>query len=416
MVLEWHAEIQHAGRRERVSLGTNERGEASRKAAALFKAITAQGWDVALADFAPDRAKQAAGPPLTVGEFLQRASAAITANVSPRTLKEYQGAVRHVVALTCGLHGDDTRKDYVTGGAQAWRDRIDRVKLVKLTSERIQAAINRKITAARGNPLVERRTRTTAASMLRSAKALFTAGIASMKAQAPHNPLADVKVGKAKGKNAAPKYRSTIDAGELLRAASTELKECDPESYKALLLALGAGLRRAEIDSLKWQSLDAAKGIVRVTTTDSFAPKSEDSDADVFVDAAVLTELDAFRASAKGLFILESPIAPRPQATYAHTRAKLTFQRLTKWLRDHGVTSQKPLHELRKEFGSIVNALAGIHAASSQLRHSQIGTTSRFYADSRRKIAPPIGDMLAGPAAKPEAPTNVLPLAPVATA
>lgn len=35
------------------------------------------------------------------------------------------------------------------------------------------------------------------------------------------------------------------------------------------------------------------------------------------------------------------------------------------------------------------------HAASRQLRHSSIATTAAFYADSRRRVAPPIGAMLA---------------------
>lgn len=60
--------------------------------------------------------------------------------------------------------------------------------------------------------------------------------------------------------------------------------------------------------------------------------------------------------------------------------------------------SLKPLHTLRKEFGSIINAInatAGIHAASVALRRLNIATTNRYYADARRHIAPPIGAMLA---------------------
>jgi hypothetical protein len=36
-------------------------------------------------------------------------------------------------------------------------------------------------------------------------------------------------------------------------------------------------------------------------------------------------------------------------------RAKAVFERLSAWLRKHGVFARKPIHELRKEFGSMVN-------------------------------------------------------------
>ena len=56
-------------------------------------------------------------------------------------------------------------------------------------------------------------------------------------------------------------YRSRIDSGALVRAAQTELSERDPEVYKVLLLALGAGLRRSEIDTLTFDQVDFAKNI-----------------------------------------------------------------------------------------------------------------------------------------------------------
>ena len=43
------------------------------------------------------------------------------------------------------------------------------------------------------------------------------------------------------------------------------------------------------------------------------------------------------------------------------------------------MTAGKPLHELRKEFGSMVNSQYGIYAASRALRHGNIAVTVAHY-------------------------------------
>lgn len=75
-------------------------------------------------------------------------------------------------------------------------------------------------------------------------------------------------------------------------------------------------------------------------------------------------------------------------------RAQETFEHTTKWLRDHDVKTDKPLHTLRKEFGSIICESADIHTASRQLRHSDLATTAAFYTDHRRRATVPVGSFL----------------------
>jgi hypothetical protein len=48
------------------------------------------------------------------------------------------------------------------------------------------------------------------------------------------------------------KYRSEIDVLKLIAAATKELRDSSPEAYKVFLLAVGAGLRKKEIDLLEW--------------------------------------------------------------------------------------------------------------------------------------------------------------------
>jgi hypothetical protein len=66
------------------------------------------------------------------------------------------------------------------------------------------------------------------------------------------------------------------------------------------------------------------------------------------------------------------------------------------WLRSKGVNSRAPLHNLRKEFGSLINARYGILAASEQLRHGGIAVTARHYLENRQPSVLGLGHLLKG--------------------
>lgn len=70
------------------------------------------------------------------------------------------------------------------------------------------------------------------------------------------------------------------------------------------------------------------------------------------------------------------------------------FERLTAWLRKQGIKAAHPLHEMRKEFGSLINAEHGIHAASRALRYTDISITNLFYTDARKRALPGLGPLL----------------------
>jgi integrase len=96
--------------------------------------------------------------------------------------------------------------------------------------------------------------------------------------------------------------------------------------------------------------------------------------------------------------VIESPVAPRPAATYSHYRCQRHFDGVSAWLRAEGVNSNKPLHTLRKEFGSQMCAKHGIYAASRALRHADIAITSQHYLDRRRRATVGLGGLLTVPA------------------
>ena len=78
-------------------------------------------------------------------------------------------------------------------------------------------------------------------------------------------------------------------------------------------------------------------------------------------------------------------------------RCDQVFERAIKWLRAHGVDTQKPLHTLRKEAGSLVATEADIQAAKQFLRHKSIAVTSAYYAQNKAAHTVNVGDLLKDP-------------------
>jgi len=187
------------------------------------------------------------------------------------------------------------------------------------------------------------------------------------------------------------RYRSGFDIKKLIGAAQQELPT---EELKIFLLATMAGLRRNEIDKLEWSAFRWNEGVIRIEATRYFHPKSEDAVGDVEVDAELLEIFRRFHARATGNFVIESEIAPRLGVTYSHYRCERLFEALSIWLRKHGVTGNKPLHALRKEFGSQVCAKHGIYAASTALRHADIAITTQHYIDRKRRATVGMGHLL----------------------
>ena len=160
----------------------------------------------------------------------------------------------------------------------------------------------------------------------------------------------------------------------------------DPPAYLAFLLGLAAGLRWMEIDRLQWPAFDWDRKVIKIRRTKVFQPKTETAVRDVWIDPEVLTVFRneyAIRGSS-GSFVIEGLSLSAPDKNY---RAKAVFDRLSSWLKEHGGTALKPLHELRKEFGSMVNRLHGLSAAKDLLGHADIGITALITSTNR--IRPP---------------------------
>ena len=401
------ARIALSGRRETFNLGTPNKDAGARRAVEIYTSLLANGWEDTLAKYKPKSIKPV--HMATLGEFLREIEA--TAGFRASTYTVYSQSLRQLVAEIAEIGdqpalGDNgqplrdrkgrivylSRKHRESGGRDAWVAKVDQQKLDLLTPEAIQRWKLAYIARAGHAPDAVRRSTNTAGAILRCARALFSdraLRYVKDKLMLPDPlPLAGLKIPKANG----TRYVSKIDARELIAAAQTGLAG---EEFKIFALAALCGLRKREIDTLLWRQVDFTSGQLRIEPTEYFSPKSEDSIGTVDLDDELLGLLRGWRAQSKGEFVVAPQQKPQRVQARSNYRCALHFRELYTWLRRHGVTARKPLHELRKELGAILASEQGIFAAQSVLRHAQISTTAAYYADKKRRITAGLGSLLA---------------------
>jgi integrase len=91
-----------------------------------------------------------------------------------------------------------------------------------------------------------------------------------------------------------------------------------------------------------------------------------------------------------------SRLGPGQTATYHYYRCGPVVDRVTAWLKQHGVSAHKPLHALRKEYGSLINAKYDLVTAKELLRHSSVAITAAHYVENRKRGTTGLGAVLAG--------------------
>jgi integrase len=387
----WSVKLQYQGRRMTFALGTPNKASAASRARNIYLSLQGAGWPATLAKFKPNAADTGGGAEIaTVGEFIAGVKA--KASVQGRTLEGYAQAFRKIVADVQRIDGGKAKYDAIKGGRQKWLDQINIVSLAAITPDLVQEWKLGFIRAAGESPARQRSARTSANTILRNARSLFSPKLLKfVRVRLPEPlPFAGVQFEP----RSSMRYRSEVDAPALVAAARSELQKDHAEQFKIFLLGIMAGLRRREIDLLEWSSLDFDRGLIRVVATRYFQPKSEDSLGDVEVDQELLEIFRTYRAGTKGAFVIESQNAPRPQARYRHYRCDKDFEALATWLRSKGVPSKNPLHAMRKEFGSLLCEKGGIYAASRALRHADIRTTSAHYLDRKRRVTVGLGGLL----------------------
>src|SRR6266436_1954759 len=385
--------LQMRKQRMAFSLGTGNAEAAARKAANVYTDFLTLGAEGALVKYRPQKAAESI---TTVGEWIEAARSVATVNHA--TFALYAAALRKIVGDIIRVKRNRKRFGPKGGGARGYRRAIDAAPLTVLSPAAIQKWRMAYVKRAK-TPAEQRSRMTSCNSTLRQARSLFGKKIVRFVPLPESGPFQHVEFFPRQS----AKYFSRIDAKALLTQARNELAGNDSPAFLVVLIALAAGLRKGEIDTLCWHQIDFERGLIRVEHTDMARLKSADSRGEVPIDVSVVELLRGFRARASGVFVIEGGDGLSGPRTWGRNyRVQNVFDRVTAWLRGHGVTAKKPLHELRKELGALITSKYGIYAASRVLRHADLSTTAAHYTDLKTRPTISVGEWLE--------PENVFPM------
>lgn len=213
-------------------------------------------------------------------------------------------------------------------------------------------------------------------SVIRQAASLFNRSIVEDRFYGAELPACVLEFAHARRARQVTDHRyhrpppAVLDATE---DAIPALLEADLNAGVAVLLALGAGLRKSEIAAARWDWV--REDAIHVTSTAVWQSKSGKSRR-IPLDPELAAALEATRG-------------PRPYvlAGTATERQELVFRRVAKWMRTLGWDGKKAIHELRKEFGSRITEAHGIEIAADLLGHSSIAITDAHYRAYVREVA-----------------------------
>ena len=420
----YSARIGHKGQQHTFPLGTGNKAAAGKEAAKIYLFLLAHGWEATREEFSPSYAPRPEKP-ATVGAYIEEASS--LAKVAPGTLSDYVSSFRAIVSSIAGISPEiaikrnrrvrdkktgkmvfkeftetkDLRYDYVSKEAKEWRSKVDSVPLETITPAAVIKWQNAYVEERGGTDNEStRKAENSANSILRQAKGLFSKKILphiETLSLPPKLPFDNVPMLKRRP----TRYYSRIEkdlggVGKLIGKAVKDLSESEPESFKIFTLALMAGLRAGEIDSLLWRQIRFEERTVSIEVTKYFKPKTDESIGEVELDAETVEILRGYRAKAKSDFVIESEREFNAKRASRERRAKKQFATLSAWLKDFGITAQKPIHELRKEFGNQICQRDGLFAASRALRHADPSITAAHYTDDKEGVTVGLGAFLTG--------------------
>jgi integrase len=381
--------LQYLGKRMTLSLNSANRDEAAGRARRMYLDLAAGGWELLLERHRPKPSAPKTNSGLTFGEYIALVR---SKNLIPeRTLNSYIPPLRRIVAQIKGIK--PSRKRFSAKKGKAWRDQIDAIPLSAVTPEDVRRWKTQRIDKAKNNEILRRRYIISVNSTLRQARSLFgERKILKHLPQVPPHPFENVEF---EPRVDTKFYGAGIDAPTLLQRAIKDLGTERREECKAFLLAIALGLRRKEADHLMWSSFDFAAGTVQVQPTEHYGLKTRESAATLTLDPEIMELFKGWHAQRTSRFVIESDRSPR-DASYHYYRADPIFNSLVKWLRSQGIDGDKPLHTLRKIFGSLIVEQAGIFAASSALRHTSIELTNSYYVDRTIRTTSGLGSVLSG--------------------
>ncbi len=305
---EWHCRIGFGSRQDRWPLKTANREQAALKARDIWLSLQTHGFEATEKKFKPWTVAPSQTSPetLTVGDFIKSVKA--VAVVRPTTMTTYERKLRFLVSHISKVKGTRAKHDYVHGGANKWREQVDKTPLAELTPEKVLQWRTSYIERFDNDPMKRGSAQQTAASIIRSAKALFSPKIIrNLGINLPSRLPFD---GVDLGKRPRVRYKSKVNAALLATQAHKELKNDEPEQFKIFLLAFGAGLRRSEIDRLTWKNFNWQRGTITIESSEYGTVKTESSADEIDIGQDLLSYFKKEMAASKSEFVIESKAAP----------------------------------------------------------------------------------------------------------
>lgn len=378
-----YVRMQIGDKRRKFRLKATETEEAAREAAALYREILGKGWPSKKVKGGKSTTAKPVDERNTVGGWIKAATA--KASVREDTAKKYAESLRTIVGDIIGISGSHKPDD---------RRKIEEYPVDGITREALQAWIEKRVTAVGKDVVKIKRAKNTVRSLIGNAKALFTPPLQEamgIKEEEIILPFSRLKLPS----KSTTRYTSKFDARLLLEKAASDLNDADHhdpgcfEMWKIIYLALVAGLRYREIDNLRKQDVSPSTRRISIRAHGEYDPKTISSEADVTVSENAAKVLELMIKKTKGdWFVTEA----RNKRSPAY-RAGIHHDAVVTWLRNYeerGIKPladvHKPLHELRKEAGTLVNSQHGLDEAKNFLRHSSITTTAAYYLGSKGNI------------------------------
>jgi integrase len=392
---EYCVRLQYNGERHRFNTHQTNKEQAIDVVIRFYAKLQSCGsWNEAVENIFPRKERKSG---ITAGDFIEAILQYSTKKEG--TLQIYFKKFRTLVSEIFGI-GKDRLASYANGAAyKAWLTKVNAVKLADLSSDKIQAWKKKRLLACGNDPKKEACTRNTINTILRNAKALFAPSIRSiLPLELPTTtPFDGIEFERT---DIVP-YSSKIHALKtFLDTAYSELWEnytpidvamgivrVKSEAYKVILLSLLAGLRRGEMDTLTWDQVDFVANVIRIRTTAHTATKTFGSERDIHMNEFLVKQLGMMRSQNTAVeFVINNDVMPNIKlTTQHHYRCRRIFLFASNWLRRNGINDHKPIHALRKEYGSEIYKLFGSFAAQNQLGHKSVATTSKYYFSPKER-------------------------------
>ncbi|MDR2341328.1 MAG: site-specific integrase [Puniceicoccales bacterium] len=403
----FYANLCHGNKTARVCLQTANKLEAANRARNAYLLLKSQGWEAMWEVYRVRKSREEAdrqdakhrgesvieehakkeGEIETVGEFIERIEK--ISLVQLHTLEGYIGSFYRILEGIYGINYGNEKHNYIGGKNQERKNRIGKIKISEVTHDKIEEWKNNYLKIRmKENPSKRDSAVATINSTLGGAKNLFSKK--NLKALGLASGITNPFVGIEFFEEASHRYVTKFSAKDILQDAQENLKPANKNAYIAFLLGLGAGLRKNEIDKLLWEQVDYSDGFLVIRNTPYIRPKTKESSSDIKLAQFIIKELECHRAETDGIFVLPSKIVPRLNVKYRHYRCQKDFKFLYKWLDERGISEQKRLHTMRKEYGSQICNKHGLYMASRALRHSSYSVTEKHYTDRTALVVPDI--------------------------